>query len=178
MRRRSCKSLKKQHVPTRDGRCARNSGDTARSGTRAANRRDSAVGGRVARQPVWICIVEKLKHMKAQIESLGSVNMSSLLIFDDVSVLERLGVESSTVLSDGLLLALFALKTNAFRAMSCKTDFIIHLAPIGLGFGKDVTGQVLPLLLHCFCFFSQLLLSKLSLGLRYTPMKPAKNAKK
>lgn len=74
--------------------------------------------------------------------------------------------------ADGLLLALFALKTNAFRAMSCKTDFIIHLAPIGLGFGKDVTGQVLPLLLHCFCFFSQLLLSKLSLGLRYTPMKP------
>lgn len=82
-----------------------------------------------------------------------SVNMSSLLIFDDVSVLERLGVESSTVLcllnklycrmeADGLLLALFALKTNAFRAMSCKTDFIIHLAPIGLGFGKDVTGQM------------------------------------
>ncbi|PIO60346.1 hypothetical protein TELCIR_18160 [Teladorsagia circumcincta] len=84
---------------------------------------------------------------------LDSEVLVSLLIFDDVSVLERLNVQAFAVVrllyklysrleADGLLLALFSLKTKAFSMMTSKADFVIEITPVGSGFGKDVSGRM------------------------------------
>ncbi|KHJ81006.1 hypothetical protein OESDEN_19312 [Oesophagostomum dentatum] len=77
----------------------------------------------------------------------------TVLIFDDVSVLERLGMQPFSIVTllyklysrlekDGLLLASFSLKTRVYDIMVSKADFTIDITPIGLGYGKDVTGKM------------------------------------
>ncbi|ETN85685.1 hypothetical protein NECAME_06304, partial [Necator americanus] len=77
----------------------------------------------------------------------------SLVIFDDVSVLERLGMQPYSVVcllfrmysrleNDGLLLATFSMKTKAYSMLITKVDFNIDITPIGLGYGKDVSGKM------------------------------------
>uniref|UniRef100_W6NQB7 Nuclear cap-binding protein subunit 1 n=1 Tax=Haemonchus contortus TaxID=6289 RepID=W6NQB7_HAECO len=88
------------------------------------------------------------------IEALDSCNQPDLIVFDDVSALERLNMQASAVVCllyelynrlepSGLLLALFGMKTKAFSMMVSKADFVIELTPVGSGFGKDVTGQMM-----------------------------------
>uniref|UniRef100_A0A7I4XWJ9 Elongator complex protein 6 n=1 Tax=Haemonchus contortus TaxID=6289 RepID=A0A7I4XWJ9_HAECO len=88
------------------------------------------------------------------IEALDHCIKPDLIVFDDVSALERLNMQASAVVyllyelynrlePSGLLLALFGLKTKAFSMMVSKADFVIGLTPVGSGFGKDVTGQMI-----------------------------------
>ncbi|KAK5970162.1 Nuclear cap-binding protein subunit [Trichostrongylus colubriformis] len=118
-----------------------------------------AVGMRRALQNVAAC--GTLKGV------LDSGPPPSLLIFDDVSTLERLNMREFKVVCllyklysrlepDGLLLALFALKTKAFSMMLSKADFVIEITPVGSGFGKDVSGQVRCLVCLSCCECSRI----------------------
>ncbi|VDM57918.1 unnamed protein product [Angiostrongylus costaricensis] len=44
--------------------------------------------------------------------------------------------------SNGLLLASFSMVTKSFYTLFSKADFVIELTPVGSGFEKDVTGQM------------------------------------
>ncbi|RCN33544.1 hypothetical protein ANCCAN_20622 [Ancylostoma caninum] len=93
-------------------------------------------------------------------ELIDGESPPSLLILEDVGVLERLGIKPSSIvcllhrlysrlvpcvnsvfgLSDEIL-ANFV-KTKTYNMMINKADFTIDVTPVGLGFGKDVTGKM------------------------------------
>ncbi|EPB76850.1 hypothetical protein ANCCEY_04062 [Ancylostoma ceylanicum] len=91
--------------------------------------------------------------VKELTEVFSGESTPSLLILEDVGVLERLGIEPSAIVCllhrlysrlgpDGLLLASFSIKTKTYNMMVNKADFTIDITPVGLGFGKDVTGKM------------------------------------
>ncbi|KAL6731794.1 hypothetical protein Aduo_002623 [Ancylostoma duodenale] len=91
--------------------------------------------------------------MKELNELIDGESSPSLLILEDVGVLERLGIKPSSIVClihrlysrlgpDGLLLASFSMKSKTYNMMINKADFTIDITPVGLGFGKDVTGKM------------------------------------